>query len=126
MTVWEHADREGEEVETACLNEGCCDIVGNIYAGGIYYLGYLTSIAMFTGVFIAIGSFFLWWVNWMDSNVKPKKSDTYWLITWIVLLALIVLTYFLRNVNPRLFNKVFGGPEFPPEHHDTQPAAETQ
>lgn len=102
--------------QKACLSGECCGVVGNIYSLDLYQVSYFSGFTMFTGAFVAIGSFFLWWVNWMDSNVTPKRSDVYWLVLWFGIFAFGVISYIIRLVDDEIFYSIYPGPHYPPEH----------
>jgi len=102
--------------EKACLADECCGVVGNIYSLDLYQVSYLSGLTMFTGAFVAVGSFFLWWVNWMDSIVQPKKSDLYWLAAWFVLFGVGLIFFIIKLADEDTFYSIYPGTNYPPEH----------
>ena len=95
-TLWEQdvgVAASKQKHQQGCLNEACCGVLADIYTADLYILAHLSLIATVLVGLVSIGTYYLWYINWLDYGITKSSKDLVWLLAKILLVGAFVGVY---------------------------------
>ena len=109
--VWEderNVTNSDKQQQLACLNGACCNILGELFGEDFLFLSTVALAATIIVAFVFLASGELWKANWMEYNIKPRKTDYVWMgISILFVLAAFGLTITDAIAPNKIFNRPY-------------------
>lgn len=80
--------------QQGCLNEACCGIVANYYTSPLYLLAHIALLTTILAGLVSVGSYYLWYINWLDYGITKSAKDLGWFALKLALVGVFCWLYF--------------------------------
>ena len=115
--IWEYETNvpiNQKKHQLGCLNPSCCGIQGIVFSNDFYLLSNIGFWALLFTSLVNIGTFYLWYINLIDYNLK--STNIFWLILWVLSFLSLITVLIIQTVNPTLYFKMIPKKIFPQEY----------
>ena len=93
--------------QQGCLNEACCGVLANLYTVQLYIFSHVILLTTILAAMVTIGSYYLWYINWLDYGLVRSNRDLVWLgVKMGIVIAFVILLFGTRLEAPSRYSQI--------------------